>query len=684
MQNEIIINADSGEIRVAILERSTFAELYIERDNERSVVGNVIKGRVSRVLPGMQAAFVDIGLEKAGFLYVGDYYPILEKNKQNGGGEANNGRRRHGRGRTPPKIESVLREGQEVVVQIAKEPIGTKGARITSNISIPGRHLVLTPGAGRVGVSRRIDSDKERRRLREIVERLRVDDLGFIIRTAGHGVRESDLEADIRYLTTVWNKIKNRMESDPSPSVLYSELDLPLKMIRDFANSETTRIAIDSQRVYEELKSFVDQFVADPKPKIVHYQEATPIFDKYSLESKIHDNLERKVMLKSGGHLVFDQGEALTAIDVNTGRYTGKRDLEKTILRINLEAVREVVYQLRFRNIGGLIIIDLIDMEPADHREKVYRALQEALRTDKARTNILKISELGLVEMTRKRTRENLLQTLCEPCSYCEGRGFVLSRSSVAFKVLREIRNVLPRFSSRRIAISVNPRVAERLLSDDKSGLAQLGEDLGREIEVRARPGIHQEQFEVTALDPGPPVSIPLRWLDGPKDTDNKGARGGKRRTAETQEAAASSSSEAGKAAAGAIEASAAANTSEGREPGGVAQSLDAEADPGPKSEAESDRSEIPQTEFPEGGAGPPATVEAGAEALSDDSREGTSEGEQSDRAQGLDPNQKPDDDPEFLRAGDELHSIDMDQAEVLDAEPELPILPGSRKPEES
>ncbi|MCP4037266.1 MAG: Rne/Rng family ribonuclease, partial [bacterium] len=526
MQNEIIINADAGETRVAILERSTFTELYIERDNERSVVGNVIKGRVSRVLPGMQAAFVDIGLEKAGFLYVGDYYPVLEKNKGSGDGEPNNGRRRrYGRGRQPPKIETVLREGQDVVVQIAKEPIGTKGARITSNISIPGRHLVLTPGAGRVGVSRRIDSDKERRRLREIVERLRVDDLGFIIRTAGHGVRESDLEADIKYLTTVWNKIKSKMESDPAPSVLYSELYLPLKMIRDFANAETSRIAIDSEPVYDELKSFVDEFVAEPRPKIIHYKETRPIFDEYELESKIHDNLERKVGLKSGGHLVFDQGEALTAIDVNTGRYTGKRDLEETILRTNLEAVREIVYQLRFRNIGGLIIMDLIDMESAEHREKVYRALQEALRIDKARTNILKISELGLVEMTRKRTRENLLQTLCEPCSYCEGRGFVLSSSSVAFKVLREIRNDLPRFSSRRIAISVTPSVAEHLLRDGSAALTQLTEDLGREIEIRARPRLHQEQFEVVALDAGPPVSIPLRWLEGPKERQEREKR---------------------------------------------------------------------------------------------------------------------------------------------------------------
>jgi ribonuclease G len=705
MQNEIIINADSGETRVAILERSTFTELYIERDNERSVVGNVIKGRVSRVLPGMQAAFVDIGLEKAGFLYVGDYYPVLEKKKENGNGEASNGRRRrYGRGRTPPKIESVLREGQEVVVQIAKEPMGTKGARITSNISIPGRHLVLTPGAGRVGVSRRIDSDKERRRLREIVERLRVDDLGFIIRTAGHGVRESDLEADIRYLTSVWNKIKSNMESHSSPSVLYSELDLPLKMIRDFANSETTQIAIDSQPVFEELKNFVDQFVADPKPKILHYTEAAPIFDEYSLESKIHDNLERKVMLKSGGHLVFDQGEALTAIDVNTGRFTGKRDLDETILRTNLEAVREVVYQLRFRNIGGLIIIDLIDMETAEHRDKVYRALKEALRTDKARTNILKISELGLVEMTRKRTRENLLQVLCEPCSYCEGRGFVLSRSSVAFKVLREVRNDLPRFSSRRIAISVNPLVAEQLLRDGESGLSKLGEDLGCEIEVRARPGIHQEQFEVTALDEGPPVSIPLRWLDGPREKDNEKARKksrGRKKKAEAPaessepEAADASPSEAAEAVAGSIDPSAAPEIGESRQ--AATPEIETEE---PTSATATTTATTTQTQTQtqtetqtETAASEPLSTETGsesassAEIASSESPEGDTEG--SELAAAVEPEEKPDDEPDPLPAEDgsdsiEIDSTETDPAEVLDGEPELPILPASRKPEES
>ncbi len=518
MQNEIIINAERGETRVAVLERSNFSELHIERDQDKSVVGSVVKGRVSRVLPGMQAAFVDIGLDKAAFLYAGDYF-ANGFTQETGADVPSKPPHRGRRGsRQPPKIDTLLKEDQEIVVQIAKQPIGTKGARIISHISIPGRHLVLTPWSRRVGVSRRIDSDRERKRLREVVERLRPKDLGFIIRTAGDGVREADLGADIRYLSSVWENIQQRNAETSAPAVLHSEPDLPLRMIRDFATGDTKRIVVDSEASHQMIQSFVDRYVADPRPRIEHYTGQEPIFEAFSLESQIHANLGRKVFLKSGGSLVVDQSEALTAIDVNTGRYVGKRDLEETVFKTNLEAVKEVVYQLRFRNIGGLIIIDLIDMESADHREKVYRALREAIRSDKARTNILKISELGLVEMTRKRTRENLVQTLCEPCAYCEGKGYVLSSTSVAFRIAREIRSDLPRFCGRRIALTVAPSVAEELLRDGASLLGDLGEELGREIEVRARPGLHQEQFEVEALDEGAPVDLKLRWLEDPEE----------------------------------------------------------------------------------------------------------------------------------------------------------------------
>jgi ribonuclease G len=517
MHNEILINASRGETRVAILEKGVLTELMIERAAGRSMVGSVVKGRVTRVLPGMQASFVDIGLEKAAFLYAGDYFEY-DRDVDLGDDEEPRSRGRRGRGRNGasrqvPKIDSILSEGQEIVVQVAKEPIGTKGARITSHVAIAGRHLVLTPSGHRVGVSRRIDSDRERRRLREIVERLRPRDLGFIIRTAGEGAREADLEADVKYLVSVWEEIQSEREGARAPAVLYAEPALPLRVVRDVASSDTRRVVIDNESVYEEMRSFVSQFCADPKPRVELYTGTRPVFDHFGVEAEIDANLGRKVWLKSGGYLIIDQSEALTAIDVNTGRYVGKRDLEETVLKTNLEAVKEVVHQLRFRNIGGLIIIDLIDMESGENREKVYRALQEALRQDKAKTNILKISELGLVEMTRKRTRENLVQQLCEPCAHCEGRGYVLSRESVAYKVLREIRNDLPRFCGRRVALAVNPRVAELLLGPEREGLSDLEARLGREIEVRAVPGLHQEQFEVIGLDAGPPVPLRLPWL---------------------------------------------------------------------------------------------------------------------------------------------------------------------------
>ena len=512
MQNEILINATPGETRVAILEKKQFVELHIERDKSKSVVGSVVKGRVLRVLPGMQASFVDIGLEKAAFLYAGDYVEDIEDldEGENGGGR---GRRR--RSRNVPNIESLLAEGQEIMVQIAKEPIGTKGARITSHVSIAGRHLVLTPWAQKVGVSRKIDSDRERRRLRDIVNRVKPPDLGFIIRTAGEGTRDADLEADVKYLTTVWDDIQIKKDRVRAPAVLYEEPALPLRVIRDFANAETRRIVVDSPEAYAQMKAFVDQFVADPKPRLEHYQGAVPLFDEFGCEAQIDANLGRKVWLKSGGYLIVDQSEALTAIDVNTGRYVGKRDLEETVLRTNLEAIREVVNQLRFRNIGGLIIVDLIDMESSENREKVYRAFQEALRGDKAKTNILKISELGLVEMTRKRTRENLVQTLCEPCPYCERKGYVLSEESVAHKVLREIQKDLQRFGGRQVAVTVNRRVAEQLLGPLKPLLEALEVRLGRDIEVRARADLHQEQFEVTPLGESSPIAFEVPWLGG-------------------------------------------------------------------------------------------------------------------------------------------------------------------------
>jgi ribonuclease G len=649
MQNEIIINASAGETRVALLERGTFNELHIERESDRSVGGMVVLGRVTRVLPGMQAAFVDIGLEKAAFLFVGDYFDdsIPGNAESDDNEELPQPRRPYGRNgprQPPPKIETLLNEGQVIVVQIAKEPIGTKGARITSHLSIAGRHLVLTPWARRVGVSRRIDSDRERRRLREIVSRVKPPDLGFIIRTAGEGAHEADLEADVNYLTSVWDDIQFRKETAEAPAPLYSELALPLRVIRDFANAKTKKIVIDNTSVYEEMKSFLSRFVANPKPVLEHYRGTLPIFDHFGIESTIDDNLGKKVSLKSGGYLIVDQSEALTAVDVNTGRYVGKRDLEETVLKTNLEAVKEIVNQLRFRNIGGLIIIDLIDMENTANREKVYRALRDALRQDKAKTNILKISELGLVEMTRKRTRENLVQMLCEPCGYCEGRGYVLSSESVAYKVLREIRKDLPRFCGRQIAVTVNPQVAEVLLGPAHQAQIELSQELGREIEIRARPGLHQEQFEVVALDEGPPVSLSLRWLEDRKPEEEAAAPP----SPETDEEGAET----------------AAPIAE------VAETIEA----APAMEVAGVMEAAPATEVAE--AAPPDP--AGAETLSPQGEGAGGDAEAAAELPEADPGEGP------AEAEKHFVAIAAPVAEMLDAEAESPILPASDEREES
>jgi ribonuclease G len=575
--NEIIINASAGETRIAIVEAGIFTELHIERERERNVAGMVAKGRVTRVLPGMQAGFVDIGLEKAAFLYVGDYLDgegLLD-------GEDDDKRRRIRRSqRQLPRIETVLQEGQEIVVQVAKEPIGTKGARITSHLSIAGRHLVLTPWSKRVGVSRQIGSDRERRRLRDIVTKARPKDLGFIIRTAGEGTREADIEADVRYLAAVWEEIREAQGGARAPARLHEELSLPLRAIRDFANAKTKRIVVDDPATHETMERFLSRFVADPKPKLELYEGATPLFDHEGIESRIDENLGKKVWLKSGGYLIVDQSEALTAIDVNTGRYVGKRDLEETVLKTNLEAVQEVVYQLRFRNMGGLIIIDLIDMESAENREKVYRALQEALRYDKARTNILKISELGLVEMTRKRTRENLVQQLCESCAVCEGRGYVLSAETVAYKLLREIRKDLPRFGGRQIAVSVSPRVAEMLEGPARRALATLSEQLDREITVRPKTGLHQEQFELEAVDTGPPVAIPIPWLESREE--RAAAEAAKKRAEEEARAAAAAEAKAAAEAEAAERAAVAAEAEKKRAEEREARAAAAAAEAGP------------------------------------------------------------------------------------------------------
>jgi len=502
MTKELVINTTSQETRVALLENGHIAELYIERSRERGIVGNIYKGRVIRVLPGMQAAFVDIGLEKAAFLYVADVFDEVEAVEQfiddsNHGspptGEEDDGEEV----RVLPPIEDLLQEGQEILVQVAKEPIGTKGARITSHISLPGRNLVYMPTVDHVGISRRIECEEEKDRLRELVEQIRPEGSGFIVRTAAENKSAEDLTLDMEFLLNLWQDICRRKDGSGAPSLIHSELDVICKVVRDVLTEDVRRIVIDSKEEYDKVVRFIDTFMPRLRYSIELYTDEEPIFDAFGLEVEIARALGRKVWLKSGGYIIIEQTEALVAVDVNTGRYVGKHNLEDTILKTNREAVKEIAFQLRLRNIGGLIIIDFIDMEKEPHREKVYAALLDALKNDKSKTNILKISELGLVEMTRQRVRESIGRTLCEPCPYCEGKGYIKSRPTLAYEIFRELRRELKDMQEGAVNVVVHPDVAAILYDEERQGIEELELRFGKKITVVARPVFHQEQFEI-------------------------------------------------------------------------------------------------------------------------------------------------------------------------------------------
>lgn len=500
MTKELVINTTSQETRVALLENRHIAELYIERAREKGLVGNIYMGRVARVLPGMQAAFVDIGLDKAAFLYVADVYDeiaAVEHYIENGNYNApDSGHDEDARPQLPP-IEDLLKEGQEIMVQVAKEPLGTKGARITSHISMPGRHLVYMPTVDHIGISRRIEDEEERERLRLLVEELRPEESGFIVRTASEGKEADELKSDIEFLTGLWQDVQEQCEGSSAPSLIHSDLDVTSKVLRDILSDDVGRIIVDTPEEHAKIVRFLKTFMPNINCSVELYEGAEPIFDAFGLEVEIARALGRKVWLKSGGYIVIDQTEALTAIDVNTGRFVGKHNLEDTILKTNLEAVKEVAFQLRLRNIGGLIINDFIDMEKEAHRDKVYSALEEELKSDKSKTNILKISELGLVEMTRKRVRESIGRTLCEPCPYCDGKGYVKSRTSMVYEIFRELRRDIGNMPGYRLTLLVHPDVAALLYDEENKGIEELERQYQKQIGINARPSFHQEQFEI-------------------------------------------------------------------------------------------------------------------------------------------------------------------------------------------
>ncbi len=657
MSSILVINAAGRETRVALIENGQIAEFYLERKKDKGIVGNIYKGRVTRVLPGMQAAFVDIGLEKAAFLYVTDVFydpdlsraqfeltegehddapdvpeladhpeepphptheaelaasegalpengtlpdpgptvdapvaaepvtemapppaedlegsaavsasppapfeepaPISLPSDSPGNGDtaepaslekvsaptgetavaaspaqatsptqaappadldargdrrlrdrqrsAREERERSSRGRhdekfksrKPARIEELLKVGQEVLVQVSKDPIGTKGARLTSHISIPGRHLVFMPTVDHVGISRRISNEKERRRLREIVDRLRPPGTGFIVRTVAENVPQEKLESDIRFLIGVWNECVRRNERNPNSGLLYPDLDLILRATRDLFAHDIEKLVVDDRDEYGRILSFIGPQDPTLRDRVLLHDGDEPIFDAYGIEQEINRAVQRKVWLRSGGYLVIDQAEALTAVDVNSGRYVGKKSLEETITKINVEAAREIAYQLRLRNIGGIIICDFIDMEKSSNRDKVFKTLQDALGRDKAKTNVLRISELGLVEMTRKRVRESIGRILHEDCSYCEGRGYVKTATTIAYEIFRYIRREVATFKEPTLVINCSADVARLLQGEERQELRHLMDRFNKSIQVKAQQNYHREQFDV-------------------------------------------------------------------------------------------------------------------------------------------------------------------------------------------
>ncbi len=500
---EIAINRTPQETRVAVLENKVVTELYVDRAKKKDFVGNVYKGKVVKVLPGMQAAFVDIGLERAAFMHVSDLSVgtepgdiLVESDEDEKGPEFPRPRRQ-----TVLPIQELLEENQELVVQISKGPIGTKGPRVTSYCSLPGRFLVLMPNVDHVGVSRRIAEEDERSRLKDIMKRIREPGYGYIVRTVSEGVSEEDLKSDVGFLTAMWRDIVKKQEVSSAPAALHTDLDLTLRVVRDLFTKNVKRLLIDSKEECEAVKEFVRLYLPDQTSRISHYDKDESLFDHLGIEMELSRALSRKVWLKSGGHIVIDHAEAMTVVDVNTGRYVGKRDQEETILRNNLEAAREVAYQIKLRGIGGIIIIDFIDMERGRNRDKVYQALVDAMANDKARTRISRISDLGLVEISRERVREDLLRTLSDVCSDCDGRGYTRSALTVVYDMFRDIRRIGRAAGQQTVVIGAHPHIVEMLQDTEPEALERLQREFHCQIMVNADPLLPLEQYDIVVLE---------------------------------------------------------------------------------------------------------------------------------------------------------------------------------------
>ena len=535
----MIISSNGHETRVAILEDDLAAEIFVERERNRGVVGNVYKGRVSKVLPGMQSAFVDIGLERDGFLYVSDVINPAElfdddddDDEEAAGEKPGGAQRRGGRGRRDERaegrdaaagpaaarapgrgdksqdarIEDLLKEGQEVLVQVAKEPLGTKGARLTSHVTLPGRFLVFMPTVDHIGVSRKIASREERSRLRGIVREFREQHAfngGVIIRTAAQDRSKDDILADLQYFYRIWTDMRQKMDSHRAPAVVYREPSLVAKLLRDLLTDDYTAIRIDHPQEYQRIVEFVERIMPALANKVKLYDKEFPIFEEYGVQAELDKALRSKVWLKSGGSIVINQTEALVAVDVNTGRYVGKKTagrLEDTILKTNLEAVKEIVRQIRLRDLGGIIVLDFIDMEEKKNRQKVFQTVEQELRKDRAPSKPLQVSDFGLVIITRKRVKQSLERVLTEPCPYCAGGGTIKSSSTICYEILSEVKKVGNDMDGVGVLLRVNPDIARALKEEERNVLKDLKQMLGKDVIVKPDVQLHHEQFDVMSI----------------------------------------------------------------------------------------------------------------------------------------------------------------------------------------
>lgn len=486
-KEEILVNVTPREVRAALLENGILQEVYVERAIRRGLISNIYKGRVSRVLPGMQAAFVDIGLERTAFLHASG---IVQKDAENGDG-------------TPlPDIRHLVREGEDVLVQVVKDPLGTKGARLTTFITLPSRFLVLLPAGSGIGVSARIEDEAERDRLRTAVTEVLGDDAsgGVIVRTAAEGASADALRADLKFLRRLWAVVQEQCVGAAPKTLVHEDLPLPIRVLRDLVTSDVERILVDSEEDFRRMKEFAAGFLPEIEPMLELYTRRRPIFDLHGIEDEIRKALDRSIPLKSGGYVIFDQTEAMTTVDVNTGGYVGHRNLEETIYRTNLEAAVAIARQLRLRNLGGIIIVDFIDMEEEDHRQRVMEVFEQSMSRDHARHQLTPVSPLGLIEMTRKRTRESLQNILCESCQNCDGRGFVMTTASVCFEIFREILRQHRQFTFDEILVLAHQDVIEMLLDEEAHGLAEIEEQIGKTIRLQPESLYLRDQFDVVLV----------------------------------------------------------------------------------------------------------------------------------------------------------------------------------------